>query len=149
MDLLELKRRPSHHTQACTCILLEPHTHTRTHAHHAAQAPLLELFARHADAKGKQAKLKSPAALQELLDAVRQLLADMESSVHPMSSEAGAAGAAAVSGCSTPGAGGLPSPAAEREREQVPLALSSPSCLMCYVLEMGVLPAVVPNNLLC
>ncbi len=40
---------------------------------------LLELFAKHADSKGKQAKLKSPGQLQELLDVVRALLADMES----------------------------------------------------------------------
>ncbi|WIA10709.1 hypothetical protein OEZ85_010886 [Tetradesmus obliquus] len=42
------------------------------------QAPLLALFAKHKDSKGKQAKLKSPGQLQELLDIVRQLLADME-----------------------------------------------------------------------
>jgi inositol hexakisphosphate/diphosphoinositol-pentakisphosphate kinase len=35
---------------------------------------LLALFARHADAKGKQAKLKSPSQLQELLDISRSLL---------------------------------------------------------------------------
>ena len=36
---------------------------------------LLSLFARHADAKGKQAKLKSPNQLQELLDICRSILA--------------------------------------------------------------------------
>jgi inositol hexakisphosphate/diphosphoinositol-pentakisphosphate kinase len=33
---------------------------------------------KHKDSKGKQAKLKSPGQLQELLDIVRQLLGDME-----------------------------------------------------------------------
>jgi hypothetical protein len=42
------------------------------------QAPLLALFTKHKDSKGKQAKLKSPGQLQELLDIVRQLLGDME-----------------------------------------------------------------------
>lgn len=36
---------------------------------------LLALFAKHADSKGKQAKLKSPAQLQELLDICRSTLA--------------------------------------------------------------------------
>jgi inositol hexakisphosphate/diphosphoinositol-pentakisphosphate kinase len=44
------------------------------------QAPLLALFRKYADSKGKQAKLKSPGQLQELLDIVRALLADMDSS---------------------------------------------------------------------
>jgi len=35
---------------------------------------LLSLFARHADSKGKQAKLKSPNQLQELLDISRSIL---------------------------------------------------------------------------
>jgi hypothetical protein len=35
---------------------------------------LLELFAKHADSKGKQAKLKSPNQLQELLDISRSIL---------------------------------------------------------------------------
>ena len=38
------------------------------------QSSLLELFHRHKDSKGKQAKLKSPAQLQELLDITRVLL---------------------------------------------------------------------------
>lgn len=38
------------------------------------QEPLLALFHRHKDAKGKQAKLKSPLQLQELLDTTRQLV---------------------------------------------------------------------------
>lgn len=42
------------------------------------QAPLLELFNKYKDSKGKQAKLKDPGQLQELLDITRQLLADME-----------------------------------------------------------------------
>lgn len=33
---------------------------------------------KHLDAKGKQAKLKSPQELQDLLDITRQLLADMD-----------------------------------------------------------------------
>lgn len=44
----------------------------------STQAPLLELFNKYKDSKGKQAKLKSPGQLQELLDIVRALLADME-----------------------------------------------------------------------
>jgi len=43
-----------------------------------SQPAMLELFQKHKDAKGKQAKLKSPAQLQELLDVTRQLLAEME-----------------------------------------------------------------------
>ena len=42
------------------------------------QAPLLDLLVKHMDAKGKQAKLKSPQELQELLDVTRELLADMD-----------------------------------------------------------------------
>ncbi|KIY96139.1 inositolhexakisphosphate/diphosphoinositol-pentakisphosphatekinase, partial [Monoraphidium neglectum] len=42
------------------------------------QPAMLELFNKHKDSKGKQAKLKSPLQLQELLDVTRQLLADME-----------------------------------------------------------------------
>ncbi|KAK9799737.1 hypothetical protein WJX73_006464 [Symbiochloris irregularis] len=42
------------------------------------QEPLLELMHRHLDAKGKQAKLKSPQELQDLLDVTRELLAGME-----------------------------------------------------------------------
>lgn len=40
------------------------------------QAPMLDLLHKHLDAKGKQAKLKSPQELQELLDVTRQLLAE-------------------------------------------------------------------------
>lgn len=43
-----------------------------------AQAPLIALYNKYKDSKGKQAKLKSPGQLQELLDVVRALLADME-----------------------------------------------------------------------
>ena len=39
-----------------------------------AQPSFLALFEKHADAKGKQAKLKSPVQLQELLDITRELL---------------------------------------------------------------------------
>ena len=42
------------------------------------QEPVLELMHRHLDAKGKQAKLKSPQELQDLLDVTRELLASME-----------------------------------------------------------------------
>lgn len=35
------------------------------------QEPLLELLRKHMDSKGKQAKLKSPQELQELLDVTR------------------------------------------------------------------------------
>jgi len=35
------------------------------------QEPLLQLLRKHMDSKGKQAKLKSPAELQELLDVTR------------------------------------------------------------------------------
>ncbi|CAL8465105.1 g4640 [Coccomyxa elongata] len=42
------------------------------------QEPLLELLRKHMDPKGKQAKLKSPAELQELLDVTRALLAEMD-----------------------------------------------------------------------
>lgn len=38
------------------------------------QEPLLALFHKYKDAKGKQAKLKSPLQLQELLDITRQLV---------------------------------------------------------------------------
>ena len=43
-----------------------------------AQPAMLALMTRHLDAKGKQAKLKSPAELQELLDVTRDLLAELE-----------------------------------------------------------------------
>jgi inositol hexakisphosphate/diphosphoinositol-pentakisphosphate kinase len=43
-----------------------------------SQAPLIALYNKYKDSKGKQAKLKSPGQLQELLDVVRALLADME-----------------------------------------------------------------------
>ncbi len=39
---------------------------------------MLELLRKHLDAKGKQAKLKSPQELQDLLDITRDLLADMD-----------------------------------------------------------------------
>eukprot|EP00879_Flechtneria_rotunda_P022005 GHRR01023207.1.p2 GENE.GHRR01023207.1~~GHRR01023207.1.p2 ORF type:complete len:405 (+),score=176.18 GHRR01023207.1:1563-2777(+) len=50
------------------------------------QGPLLELFNKYKDSKGKQAKLKSPGQLQELLDVTRQLLADMEAKANSASS---------------------------------------------------------------
>jgi inositol hexakisphosphate/diphosphoinositol-pentakisphosphate kinase len=42
------------------------------------QPAFLELFDKHKDSKGKQAKLKSPVQLQELLDITRQLLSSMD-----------------------------------------------------------------------
>ncbi|KAK9823756.1 hypothetical protein WJX72_005206 [[Myrmecia] bisecta] len=42
------------------------------------QEPILELLRKYMDSKGKQAKLKSPTELQDLLDATRALLAQME-----------------------------------------------------------------------
>lgn len=42
------------------------------------QKPMLDLLAKYIDSKGKQAKLKSPKELQELLDVTRNLLKDME-----------------------------------------------------------------------
>lgn len=42
------------------------------------QPQLLALWEKHKDAKGKQAKLKSPIELQDLLDATRELLAAMD-----------------------------------------------------------------------
>ena len=39
---------------------------------------MLDLLHRHMDSKGKQAKLKSPQELQDLLDVTRELLASME-----------------------------------------------------------------------
>ena len=41
------------------------------------QKPLLDLLEKYIDSKGKQAKLKSPKALQELLDVTRMLLQEM------------------------------------------------------------------------
>ena len=42
------------------------------------QKPMLDLLHKHLDNKGKQAKLKSPQELQDLLDVTRQLLADLD-----------------------------------------------------------------------
>ncbi|KAL0037051.1 hypothetical protein WJX77_010637 [Trebouxia sp. C0004] len=42
------------------------------------QAPMLDLLHRHIDGKGKQAKLKSPNELQELLDATHHILGELE-----------------------------------------------------------------------
>ncbi|KAI8107858.1 hypothetical protein M9435_002885 [Picochlorum sp. BPE23] len=46
------------------------------------QQPMLDLLHKYLDAKGKQAKLKSPKELQELLDVTRQLLDEMDSSTN-------------------------------------------------------------------
>ncbi|CAD7697573.1 unnamed protein product [Ostreobium quekettii] len=53
------------------------------------QAPILELFEKHKDKKGKEAKLKSPKQLQELLDITRRLVQEMPtySSDDPMGGE--------------------------------------------------------------
>ena len=42
------------------------------------QKPMLDLLHKNLDSKGKQAKLKSPQELQDLLDVTRQLLADLD-----------------------------------------------------------------------
>ena len=39
---------------------------------------MLDLLHKNLDSKGKQAKLKSPQELQDLLDVTRQLLADLD-----------------------------------------------------------------------
>ena len=72
------------------------------------QEPLLRLLATHLDAKGKQAKLKSPSELQELLDVTRSLLADMDAErQRPAAPAPGAAPAAAAPGGSPPALEGL------------------------------------------
>ena len=50
---------------------------------------MLELLRKHLDAKGKQAKLKSPSELQELLDVTRALLADMDAERQSAAAQAG------------------------------------------------------------
>ena len=68
------------------------------------QQPLLDLLDKYIDSKGKQAKLKSPKELQELLDVTRTLVQEMgerEGSAGGVGG-AGAAGAAGATG----GAGG-------------------------------------------
>lgn len=57
----------------------------------ALQAPLIALYNKYKDSKGKQAKLKSPGQLQELLDVVRALLADMEAKSSSQRCDAAAA----------------------------------------------------------
>lgn len=42
------------------------------------QKPMLDLLMRNLDSKGKQAKLKSPQELQDLLDVTRLLLSDFD-----------------------------------------------------------------------
>ena len=44
---------------------------------------MLELLAKNLDAKGKQAKLKSPQELQDLLDVTRQLLEELDDPGRP------------------------------------------------------------------
>ena len=60
---------------------------------------LLALMVRHLDSKGKQAKLKSPHELQELLDVTRTVLAELEAGKQQQNA-AGAATAAAGGGAS-------------------------------------------------
>jgi len=86
------------------------------------QAPLIELFNKHKDGKGKQAKLKSPSQLQELLDITRQLLADMDAR------DAAAAAAAA--------AGGQAVERDEAVRHQGETSMHSCSCCR-HVLDVG------------
>ncbi|CAK0787238.1 hypothetical protein CVIRNUC_010454 [Coccomyxa viridis] len=72
------------------------------------QEPLLRLLATHLDAKGKQAKLKSPSELQELLDVTRALLADMDAErQRPAAPGPGAAPPAGAPGGSPPALEGL------------------------------------------
>jgi hypothetical protein len=63
------------------------------------QAPLLALLHKYIDSKGKQAKLKSPNELQELLDVTRQLLEESEAAQRAaasnLNSSSSAEGAAA------------------------------------------------------
>jgi len=47
---------------------------TRSADRVGVQEPILALLRKHIDSKGKQAKLKSPQELQELLDVTRQLV---------------------------------------------------------------------------
>lgn len=44
---------------------------------------MLDLLRKHLDSKGKQAKLKSPQELQDLLDVTRKLLADLDDAQAP------------------------------------------------------------------
>ncbi len=70
----QLNLYASYYTQ----LTLQAYQHTHVVAHlmqvRVRQPALLSLFSRHADSKGKQAKLKSPSQLQELLDICRSLL---------------------------------------------------------------------------
>jgi len=59
------------------------------------QAPLLALLHKYIDSKGKQAKLKSPNELQELLDVTRQLLEESEAAQRAAMATAGAGSASA------------------------------------------------------
>ncbi|GAB4823839.1 hypothetical protein N2152v2_010885 [Parachlorella kessleri] len=68
------------------------------------QAPLLDLMHKYLDSKGKQAKLKSPNELQELLDVTRQLLDELEA--RQRGSAAGTAAAGSPAAGSTAGAAG-------------------------------------------
>lgn len=84
----------------------------------ARQAPLLALFQKHKDSKGKQAKLKSPGQLQELLDVVRGLLAEMEAG--PVGgSAAGTGGSGGGRGGGSSSGGAAPGSEEERQAELV------------------------------
>jgi hypothetical protein len=82
------------------------------------QPALLALFEKHCDAKRKQAKLKSPGQLQELLDATRQLLSGLERreskpggpavASPALSLATAASSAAAIAAASSSGAAGPP-----------------------------------------
>jgi inositol hexakisphosphate/diphosphoinositol-pentakisphosphate kinase len=58
------------------------------------QEPLLALLHKHLDSKGKQAKLKSPNELQDLLDATRLLLDELEAKQRAAAEAAAAGGQA-------------------------------------------------------
>ncbi|KAF6263760.1 histidine phosphatase superfamily-domain-containing protein [Scenedesmus sp. NREL 46B-D3] len=85
VDLLEATRTDERSTrEELRCVLAVVRHGDRTPKQklkvRVRQPALLALFAKHADSKGKQAKLKSPAQLQELLDICRSTLAELE---HP------------------------------------------------------------------
>jgi hypothetical protein len=121
------------------------------------QPALLALFEKHCDAKRKQAKLKSPGQLQELLDATRQLLAGLErresrpggGAAAPQLASAGSSSAAALlpsSGGGAGGTGGAPSASsssttpplpAEPQRDDEREELREKLRIMRTVLEQG------------
>eukprot|EP00775_Hariotina_reticulata_P002529 gene2529-2831_t len=91
-DLLEATRTDERSTrEELRCVLAVIRHGDRTPKQklkvRVRQPALLALFHKHADAKGKQAKLKSPNQLQELLDISRSLLQELEHPAPPGLSE--------------------------------------------------------------